>query len=365
MAERMWSVVLTWWSIAFFLTFLLTLVLILTKSIHGRFSFDRQDGVQRFHESPTPRIGGLAIFLGFILTVGYGAEATAPIRDSIAWPALLAAVPAFVFGLAEDVTKRVSPISRLLMTMASVFVAWWLTGVSLERIGIPWFDQLLALTGVSVLFTAFAVGGVANAINIIDGFHGLASGVVVIALAAMGVIAWQVGDVELVVFVGLITAGVLGFFVFNFPFGKIFLGDGGAYLLGFLVGWVAVLLTMRNPGVPPWAALLICALPVAETLFSMVRRIGSKLEVLQPDREHLHSLVKTAVVRPTVPHWSVSARNAAVSPFLWVMSLIPALVAVLFYDDFLLLLIGFALFCLAYYLIYGVLKRRADQLSEN
>ena len=110
-------------------------------------------------------------------------------------PMLLASLPAFVFGVAEDLSKRVGPRLRLLATMGSGVLASLMTNTALDHTGLPWFDAALqAWWPLAVAFTAFAVGGVANAVNIVDGFNGLAGGLVIICLCALGVIAVQAGD---------------------------------------------------------------------------------------------------------------------------------------------------------------------------
>jgi UDP-N-acetylmuramyl pentapeptide phosphotransferase/UDP-N-acetylglucosamine-1-phosphate transferase len=152
-------------------TLLVALALVLTRHWHGRFSLDTAFGVQHHHTEPTPRIGGVAVLCG--LTSAW--LLASPDLRLILNPMLLAGIPAFVFGLLEDITKKISVRSRLLATMGSGVLAWYFTGVAMQDTGVPALDWLLGFTPMAVLFTAFAVGGVANAINIIDGFNGLAS----------------------------------------------------------------------------------------------------------------------------------------------------------------------------------------------
>jgi UDP-N-acetylmuramyl pentapeptide phosphotransferase/UDP-N-acetylglucosamine-1-phosphate transferase len=201
-----------------------------------------------------------------------------------------------MFGLAEDVTKCIGPLKRLLATMASGVLGWYITGVSLTSVGVPGLDQLLAWVTFSVIFTAFAVGGVANAVNLIDGYNGIASGFVVIALLAVASIAADVSDVALAQTALVLAAGFLGLFFVNWPFGKLFLGDSGAYLGGFLVAWLCVLLTNRNESVSPFAALLVCVQPVTETIYSFWRRLRSGSHPGQPDTMHLHNIVCSRVM---------------------------------------------------------------------
>jgi UDP-N-acetylmuramyl pentapeptide phosphotransferase/UDP-N-acetylglucosamine-1-phosphate transferase len=171
----------------------LSVLVVLTTRWHGFLSLDESAGVQKVHAHPTPRVGGLPMVLGLMAAVWAGPD---ELRDKI-WPWLVAGIPAFAFGLAEDLTKRVSVTQRLLATMASGVLAWALTGYSLTGVNVWGLDWLLQITIVSVLFTAFAVGGVANAINIIDGLNGLASSMVLWALLGVATLAATLGDTVL------------------------------------------------------------------------------------------------------------------------------------------------------------------------
>lgn len=312
--------------LGFVVAFLSAIGLVATKKWHGRFSFDHTAGIQKFHRTPTPRVGGVAI-MAALASAWFVAEGE---HAAILGSLLVAGLPAFCFGLAEDLTKRVSVRTRLLATMGSGFFAWFLTSASITATGIPLLDNALSVLAISVLFTAFAVGGVANAVNIIDGFNGLAGGTVAICLVALGMIAHQCGDVELARTAWTVCAITVGFLLVNFPFGKLFLGDGGAYLLGFLLAWIAVMLVARNPAVSPWAALLACAYPVFETLFTIARRMWKRAHPGMPDSSHLHSLVKVGVVLRFIPHVRPEFRNSSVSPFSWIIALLPAALSVKF-----------------------------------
>lgn len=271
---------------------LLGIVLVLTQRWHGQLTHDQTQGIQKFHTTPTPRVGGIPIFAALLASQSWLVE---PLQSQLS-VLLLGALPAFAFGLAEDLTKRVSVMTRLLATMASGVAACWLSGYSLTRLDIIGLDWALQWLPLSVLFTAFAVGGVANAINISDGLNGLASSSSFWAFIGLGLIAANVGDFELAELSLLLAAAVLGFFLVNWPLGKIFLGDGGAYFIGFSLAWLAVLLAERNPGISPFAALLVCVFPITEVLFSIYRRKVRHYHPGQPDQLHFHSLVKRRYV---------------------------------------------------------------------
>jgi len=272
---------------ALFISLLACVMTVLTKGWHGTYTFDSFEGVQRAHTQSTPRVGGVAVLLGISCA---GSLTDQPTRELL-YPTLLASSPAFIFGLAEDLTKKVGALQRLLATMVSGVLGWYFTGVSLTSVSVPGLDQLLTVGAFSILFTAFAIGGVANAVNLIDGYNGMASGFVVLALLAVASIAADVGDLALAQIALLAAAGFIGLFFVNWPFGKLFLGDSGAYLGGFLVSWLCVLLTNRNESVSPFAALLVCVHPVTETVYSLWRRLRSGSNPGQPDNMHLHNLI--------------------------------------------------------------------------
>ena len=326
------------------------LLIVWTKHLHGSHTLDSETGVQKVHEEPTPRVGGVAILISAMI----GAALTPPEVATILWPMLIASLPAFVLGAIEDLFKRDRVRERMIATFASGVLAWWLTGVSLTRVGIPMFDAVLAFVPISVLFTAFALSGVANAINIIDGFNGLASGTVLLCLSALGLIAFLAADAEMAKICFVLAGSIFGFMLVNYPKGKIFLGDGGAYLLGFLLGWVAVLVAMRNPyHVSPWAPLLACGYPVLEVLFSMLRRRARTLELGGADRLHLHSLLWGRVARRWFAGSSTVVQNAAVFPMALLFAAVPAGLAVYFRNNTVALMLAFAFCASLYAVIYA------------
>lgn len=317
-----------WSAAAGFMGALLTALLIVkTQRWHGALSYDQTNGVQKFHEEPTPRVGGLAIFLGTALSL-WGAERT---QAELVKTILLAGAPAFAMGLAEDLSKRIGVWPRLWATMVSGGVAIAITGYILTRVDVAFMDALLATPWIAVVFTVFAVGGVANAVNIIDGFNGLSISTVFFALLSYAWMAAQLGDWTLCNTAISLAAVALGLLVVNWPLGKIFLGDGGAYFLGFALSWMAVLLIARNPEVSTFAVLLVCAYPVTESLFSVYRRIQAGRSPGHPDRLHFHSLVKRRLVNVMFRHQSMTWRNSLTGLIVGSITLITGCVAGLTY----------------------------------
>lgn len=307
----------------FFASFGFCVLLVLTKKWHGRYSLDSTFGIQKFHSEPTPRIGGVALAAAVAIA---STQLVGEVR-TLLLQFILAGSPALLFGLAEDVTKRVGVQPRLLATMASGLVACWLTGYSLHRVDVWGANELMQFTIVSVLFTAFAVGGVANAINIIDGFNGLASLTATFAFIGYAAMAQTMGDQTLASVALIFAACVLGFFWVNWPLGKIFWGDGGSYLLGFALAWVAVMLIERHPTVSVFAVLLPCIYPVTEALFSMYRRSRRNQHPGHPDKLHFHTLVKRRLVAKCLSGQSKLFRNSLTGLIVGTLSLAPTLLA--------------------------------------
>jgi UDP-N-acetylmuramyl pentapeptide phosphotransferase/UDP-N-acetylglucosamine-1-phosphate transferase len=272
-----------------------------SERLHARFSHDlTAGGPQKFHATPTSRIGGAAIAAALAAAV--------LAMESLAWldPAsaygltmlALSAIPAFAGGFGEDVTRKVGVLARLMLTFASAVFASLLVGATLDRLDTPGLDALLLWPAFAVAFTAFAVGGIANAVNIIDGYNGVASGYSVIVLGAMAWVAGQAGDPVVLTASLAMLGALLGFLVWNYPGGRIFMGDGGAYLLGFWLGELAVLLVVRNPDVSPWFPLMLLAYPITDTLFSIYRRyILRGRSAGDADAMHLHQLIYKRLAR--------------------------------------------------------------------
>ena len=309
-------------------SFVLAAAIVLTAPVHGRFTMDTTQGIQKIHLQPTSRVGGICIYLAVAAITMYVHDSAA---RAILVTVLTAGIPALLAGLLEDLTKAVAVGTRLAATLSSGLLACWIGGITITHTGISPLDGLLTLAPLALAFTAFAVAGVANSINMIDGFHGLASGTATLCLLAIAAIAAAVGDTELLLATLVIAAATTGFWLVNFPWGKLFLGDGGAYFAGFALAWLAVLLPMRNTDVSPWASLLVCAYPIIEVFYSVVRRSYCQASASQADCAHLHSLVGARIVKLHLPMLDPTLQNATVSMAMWVCAAIPALLAVTSY----------------------------------
>jgi UDP-N-acetylmuramyl pentapeptide phosphotransferase/UDP-N-acetylglucosamine-1-phosphate transferase len=346
--------------ISFVVATVLTLFIIRYSHLHDGMLDSDLNGVQKVHVHVVPRIGGVGIFLAVIIAGLIAAWRTPLIGQKILLLISCATV-AFAGGVVEDFTKSVSPRRRLLLTMAAAALGYFLLDARIVRIDWPFGLWQLDYVWIALPLTIIAVGGIANAINIIDGFNGLAAVVVICMLLSLGYVAWQVNDTLVLVAALTVVGATAGFLVWNYPAGLIFLGDGGAYFLGFMLGELSVLLVMRNPQVSAWYALLLLIYPVFETLFSAYRRFFLRgRSPGMPDGIHLHSLIFRRIVVWAIGRQDARALklcNSTTSPYLWLLSLMAVAPATLFWRHTGILMFCCLLFVFAYLWLYARIVR--------
>jgi UDP-GlcNAc:undecaprenyl-phosphate GlcNAc-1-phosphate transferase len=339
---------------AFFASFITTLLIIRFNHLHGKFSGDHDlSGPQKFHTESVPRIGGISIAIGLLGATLMHLQAS--LVPAFEITILLCATLTFAIGLSEDLTKSISIRSRLFFTALAAGLAAHYLGAQITRLDIPGIDYLLSIPLISIVFTVFAITGLSNAYNIIDGFNGLSSMVAIITLLGLAYVSFILGD-TLITYLSLImVSSIMGFFIWNYPRGLVFLGDGGAYLIGFWIALLSVLLVARHSEVSPWFALLINAYPILETLFTIYRRKFHQGKCPgQPDGVHFHTLIYRRILNPTSARnkndW-LSA-NAKTAPYLWLFSSSAVVPAILWWQSTLALTIVTIVFAISYMYVY-------------
>ena len=227
-----------------------------------------------------------------------------------------------------------SPRARLVASAFSSLVAILLFKVWLDSLGIPGVDTLLMFAPFGILFTIFATVGVVNAFNLIDGLNGLSSYVTVSVAFSLSIIAFQAGNTQVSIFLVLVIAAVLGFMVLNFPLGIIFLGDGGAYSLGHLLVWSAIILINGVAEVSAFAILLVFFWPVADTGLAIWRRwkLGNPTD--RPDRLHFHQLAMRFLEIQFFGRDRREIANPMATLILTPLISAPQVLGVLFWNDF-------------------------------
>lgn len=341
-------------------SFTVSLLLIRYSHLHSHLTADADtDGVQKFHASPVPRIGGVPIFVGLVVGSALFAWISS---NKLPILLLISALPAFGAGLLEDTTKKIGPVIRLMATFLAALLAYVVFHVGVVRLDITLFDLLLSTYWpLSLLVTVVAVGGVAHAVNIIDGYNGLSAVVAILVFIAFSYVCFKVQDSALMAVCFTAIGAIAGFLFWNFPRGMIFAGDGGAYLVGFVLAEISVLLVARHPEVSAWFPLLCLIYPIFETLYSIYRKKFLRgMSPGVPDGLHLHMLIYKRLVL-----WMVGSkdavhrtqRNSLTSPYLWAVSGCSVVPAMLFWNHTYVLMACVLAFGLSYIYLYRMIVR--------
>ena len=310
---------------------------------------------QSSHRVPTPRLGGVAVLLGILATIVLG------LREFNEW-VFIAVLPVFIIGLLEDLGIETSPKLRLLVMALAALAASYVTGDVVSSIDLPFLDPIFVMPGIGLVFTVFAVVGLTNGINLIDGVNGLASSKVIFASVALAYVAFVHGDAALFTAALAIAAATFGVFVVNFPFGRIFMGDAGAYSLGFVLAWIVILLNERHPEISAWSLLCIISWPIFDTIFAIVRRLKSGRAADRADHLHFHQLVMRAwelVSAGQIPRF---VANPLATVTIWPLTLPTIILGSVFSDKNLVgmsvLIVSALLFWGSYATAIYVLRRR-------
>ena len=267
---------------AFFLTLLLT-PLIRRKAVWLD-AFDHPGEERRVHKSPMPRLGGMAIYVAFVLI--WMARAWWMSDWASGKALLLTATPVFVLGVLDDLRGVRERWKLLLPALSAAWLygaGWGVTALSL------WPDTTVQLPPwLGLVLTVLWLAGMTNAFNLIDGLDGLAVGVSSLASAAVLGGALWLGQSETAALSAMLLGALLGFLPYNFYPAKIFLGDSGSLFLGFVIAALAMRGTAGEVGRVSLAAPIILGLPLTEAVVTLLRRWLAGQPLLPGDRGHFH-----------------------------------------------------------------------------
>ena len=342
-------------------------VILATKSYHLKYTAKGHSGAARqsAHRTPTPRIGGIAIFSGFIA----GTAMTTPDVAAYALPLLLSCIAVFVGGLGEDIGRDVSPKTRLILSFISALCAIAIFQVWIGPLGSPYLNWITSTLLGATVFTVLISGGVAHATNLIDGLNGLAMGVCMLIAGGLAFLAYAVGDTVILNISIMLMCSILGLFVFNCPYGKIFLGDAGAYTLGHVLIWLSILLVARNPEISPYAILLIFFWPIMDMLFAIFRRVVKREPIGAPDRLHFHQLMMRGLGLTYFDRTQRSVTNPLATVLVLPMTVVPIIAAQFLWHDIgqsaVALLFFGALFIVTYRSLFIVILQRASTRHQR
>lgn len=286
--------------------------------------------VQCAHTRPTPRVGGIAVASGLLASIFF---VPAEMRGAH-FLFLSTMLPVFAAGLLEDLGFRIRPRWRLIAgAVSSCLAILLLQDYWLRRADLPVFDQLLSVALIGMVFTIFCAVGISHAFNLIDGLNGLSAGTACVAAIGLAAIAVLSGNVQLTHLSLLLIAALMGFLILNFPGGRIFLGDAGAYMIGHLLAWISIIMVSIDDQIAIWAIMLVFFWPIADTLFAIVRRRAKGVAFDQPDRLHMHQVVLRSLEISLLGRRARQRANPLATLLLMPFIAFPAFLGVVLWDD--------------------------------
>lgn len=321
-----------------------------------RQSEDR-NAIQSSHTNQTPRVGSIALGLGLLASLFF---MPVELREDCVL-LMISVLPVFAAGLSEDLGFRVSPKWRLIAGGISSLLAIFLLGTWVTRVDVPVVDLALVVAPLAIAFTVFATAGLSHAFNLIDGLHDLAATVACAAAIGLISIAELSGSTQFVQSRFMLVAALIGFLAFNFPWGKIFLGDAGAYTLGHLLAWSAVLLVATEDRIAAWSIMLIFFWPVADTFLAIWRRKQAGKALGQPDQMHMHHLMLRSLEIATQGRISRQWTNPLSVVIMMPMIFFPVGLGVALWDQPLGAFIAFVVMALLFGLTHTGLLRLAKR----
>jgi UDP-GlcNAc:undecaprenyl-phosphate GlcNAc-1-phosphate transferase len=269
--------------IAFILSFCVTPLV--KRFAHRVGAIDIPKDARRVHTHPIPRLGGLAIFIGFLCSVALFADISVEIRGILFGAVLIVAL-----GVIDDM-RPLPALLKFVVQIAAALIAVF-HGVNIEFFANPFAlsnYNYVSLGVWAIPVTVLWIVGITNSVNLIDGLDGLAVGVSAISSIVMLVIAVLVADTNVAIIMAALAGACLGFIPFNFNPAKIFMGDAGALLLGFVLATVSILGLFKFYAVISFAVpFLVLALPFFDTAFAFLRRLSKGKNPMAPDRGHFH-----------------------------------------------------------------------------
>jgi UDP-GlcNAc:undecaprenyl-phosphate/decaprenyl-phosphate GlcNAc-1-phosphate transferase len=309
--------------------------------VYASFSLKAYHSKQRLHQDEVPRIGGLIIYLFLIMTACFAFDSQ--LLNII----LISAIPIIFIGAKEDLFHNTSPSLRLISMVLSASLFIYLLPTSLPEIHFPLLNQVLSFSFMKEIFFIFSILVIINGNNLIDGVNGSMALTNIVQLCVLALLALTINDNYIAQTCFILLIPLVIFFIFNFPFGKIFSGDTGAYFYGFSISASVIYLFGKYDQLFSWNAVLILIYPSIELLFSFIRKkMFENKSPFTPDAKHLHSLV--------FRHLSKRLKlknNSFVAIYLLPLIAVPFLVY-LYFDDIYSIIFSIFLIVLIYILMY-------------
>jgi len=313
--------------------------------IFRTFNLKAYKNIQRVHQDEVSRLGGFIIYL--FLWMMYYLNG-----NFFLLSLLISAIPIILISLKEDLFQNTLPKNRLLLMIMSCSIFFYVNPINLPIIDIPYFGYLISLFPFNYFFFIFALLVLINGMNFIDGVNGLFGFTALFQLISLGLLSFAFNDFDSINLIVIFSLPLIIFLLFNFPFGKIFIGDLGAYFYGFIIGFLTIYIFGKYYGDQSWIAVLILIYPCFETLFSILRKMISKTNPSYPDQKHIHTKLFKLLIRGGGLIETSLKIILILFPFIGF-----SLISLLVKDSYFLIMFFLILFILIYLVIYIVILK--------
>jgi len=318
---------------SFIMSIIFTLIFIKEKIIPNRYSNDHTRGSQKIHNNNIKRIGGLSIVLTMFLMIQiYEIFFKTNEKDGLLSIYFYCNVIFFI-GFIEDLIKDIKPRNRLLALFTITFL-WLITyGQTIQNTNIDFLDNLTKLETFAIILTMMCIISSLNATNMMDGVNGLLTIFVILVSVILLFYTSHSKDLFLINFLFILIGTLLGFLVFNWPKGSIFLGDGGSYFLGAILSTLLIYMSNTLNNFNMLNALIIMIYPIWELTFTVFRRVYFSSNLTQPDNLHLHTILHANIKRMSLRKKYIINNNALTGLIINIIALLPSIIFLFFKFD--------------------------------
>ncbi|MCA1064401.1 MraY family glycosyltransferase (plasmid) [Rossellomorea sp. AcN35-11] len=245
-----------------------------------------QPNNRKVHTKSVPLLGGLAIYLSYFVSYGLLVIFTDNVATNIGYGILIGGLVMVITGLVDDIYD-IKPVYKMFGQVMAALIAMEF-GLLIERVSIPLIAEPIQLGWIGIPITILWVLAITNAVNLLDGLDGLASGVSGIAVASLFFVSLSIGHTHVAMVALIIVGTIMGFLHFNFNPAKIFMGDTGSLFLGFSLACLSLLNLKEATFISLLIPVLILSVPISDTFFAIVRRKVKRVPFSSADKNHLH-----------------------------------------------------------------------------
>ena len=319
--------------VSFIMSIISTMIFIKEEIIPNRYSNDYTRGSQKIHNNNIKRIGGLSIvFTLFLMIQIYEIFFKLNEKDGLLYIYLYCCV-IFLIGFTEDLIKDIKPGNRLSALFIITFL-WLISyGQSIQNTNIDFVDNLIKLETFAIILTMMCIISTLNATNMMDGANGLLTIFVIVVSVILLFYASHSKDLFLINFLLILIGTLVGFLVFNWPKGTIFLGDGGSYFLGAILSTLLIYMSNTLNNFNMLNALIIMIYPIWELTFTVFRRVYFSSNLTQPDNLHLHTILHANIKKMNFRKKYIINNNALTGLIINIIALLPSIIFLFFKFD--------------------------------